>query len=92
MFRGFNYINAKEQEQAYKKFIAKYSVGRFGDSTWELAAKIYADLRKGGWNISDSDILIGAFCIENDCTLVTNNTKDFKNINGLHIIDWVTQL
>ena len=35
------------------------------------------------------------FCIGHkychDCTLVTNNTKDFKNIDGLTIVDWSRQ-
>ena len=88
MLRGFNYVNATEQEQAYRKFLTKYSIGRFNDSTWELAAKLYSDLRKGGWNIGDSDILIGAFCIENNCTLVTTNIKHFKNMPNLEFVDW----
>ena len=88
MLRGFNYVNATAQEQAYRKFLAKYSVGRFSDSTWEIAAKLYSDLRKGGWNIGDSDILIGAFCIENNYTLVTTNGKHFENMTNLTIVDW----
>ena len=88
MLRGFNYINAKEQEQAYRKFLTRCTVGRFSDSTWELAAVLYADLRKSGWNIGDSDILIGAFCIENSCTLVTTNGKHFMNMKYLVHVDW----
>ena len=38
--------------------------------------------------VGDADILIAAFCLENDYTLVTNNTKDFVNIKGLLINDW----
>jgi len=34
------------------------------------------------------DILIGAFCIKNGYTLVTNNTDDFKNMNGIKLVDW----
>ena len=88
MLRGFNYISAKAQEQAYRKFLAKYSIGRFTDNTWEIAAKLYSDLRKGGWNLGDSDILIGAFCIEHNYTLVTTNIKHFTNMTNLSIVDW----
>ena len=92
MLRGFNYVNATVQEQAYRKFLAKFSIGRFNDITWELAAKLYSDLRKDGWNIGDSDILIGAFCIENNYTLVTTNTKHFKNMPSLEFVDWTQGL
>jgi predicted nucleic acid-binding protein len=88
MLRGYSYANAIARELAYRKFLTKYSIGRFGDNTWEIAAKLYSDLRKGGWNISDSDILIGAFCIENNYTLVTTNVKHFKSMANLKVINW----
>ncbi|MCL1849031.1 MAG: hypothetical protein FWF83_05105 [Clostridiales bacterium] len=56
---------------------------------WETAASIYADLRRNHFAVGDADILIAAFCIENAYTLVTGNTRDFKNINGLQTEDWV---
>ena len=88
MLRGFFYANATTQELAYKKFCAKYSIGRFTDATWESAAKLYSYLRRHGWNVGDSDILIGAFCIENNCTIVTTNTKHFENMINLTFVDW----
>ena len=88
MLRGFFYANATTQEIAYRKFCDKYFIGRFTDATWERAAKLYSDLRKNGWNVGDSDILIGAFCIENKCTIVTTNTKHFENMTNLTFVDW----
>ena len=54
----------------------------------ECAAVIYADLRKNGFTVNDADILIAAFCIVNNYTLITDNTKDFVNISGLKFISW----
>ena len=88
MLRGLLYSNAKVQEAAYRMFCARYEIGRLTDATWESAAAIYSDLRKGGQTVSDDDILIGAFCIENNYTLVTSNTKDFVNMTGIKIVDW----
>ena len=88
LLRGYSYANADVQEIAYRKFLSKYSIGQFSDDTWEFAAKLYSDLRKGGWNIGDSDILIGAFCIENNYTLVTTNEKHFKNMPNLVFTNW----
>lgn len=36
----------------------------------------------------DSDILIAAYCIVNDYTLVTDNTSDFERIEGLKFVNW----
>ncbi|GHU53286.1 hypothetical protein FACS1894200_13840 [Spirochaetia bacterium] len=57
--------------------------------TAEIAARIYADLKKRGLLIEDADILIAAFCIQNDYILVTNNSKHFKNIGNLNSINWM---
>jgi tRNA(fMet)-specific endonuclease VapC len=32
--------------------------------------------------------LIAAYCLKHNLTLVTNNTKHFKNIEGLEIVNW----
>lgn len=56
-------------------------------------AKKYAEekvrLRKNGTPIHDEfDLLIGVTASENQLTLVTDNTKDFKNIEGLYLENW----
>jgi tRNA(fMet)-specific endonuclease VapC len=38
--------------------------------------------------IGDADILIAAYCLVNDYTLVTNNTNDFNRIDGLKLVNW----
>ena len=39
--------------------------------------------------IGDMDMLIAANVLSRGCTLVTNNEKDFKNISGLKIENWM---
>ena len=56
-------------------------------SVLEEAAKQYAYLRKNGITIDD-DIIIGSFAIEKESVLVTNNTKHFKNLNGIKLVNW----
>jgi predicted nucleic acid-binding protein len=38
------------------------------------------------YNIKLPDAIIAATCIINNCTLITNNLKDFEKIIGLHFI------
>ena len=40
----------------------------------------------------DNDILIAAYCIRLDLTLVTNNEKHFKHITKLKTANWVTYI
>ncbi len=53
------------------------------------AEKVYAELYQKHLTTGELDILIAAFCLENNCTLVTNNTKHFRDIDGLMIEDWL---
>ena len=86
--RGIKYANAIAKERVYKQLCNSCEMGEMRRETWELAATIYSDLRKASYTVGDADILIAAFCIMDGYTLVTNNTKDFHNINGLQIEDW----
>lgn len=46
-------------------------------------------LRRIGKPINDEfDLLIGVTAIENQLILVTDNTKDFKLLNGIQIENW----
>jgi len=60
----------------------------FDWSIWHKAAEIQANLIKSGKRTGDADVLIAAYCIVNNYTLVTNNTKDFARIDGLNFINW----
>jgi predicted nucleic acid-binding protein len=38
--------------------------------------------------MEDADILMAAYCLQNNYIFVTNNTKHFCNIKNLPITDW----
>jgi tRNA(fMet)-specific endonuclease VapC len=54
----------------------------------EIAAKIYADLRKKGTPVDDIDLLIVGVALENDFIMVTNNTSHFERIETLKVENW----
>jgi tRNA(fMet)-specific endonuclease VapC len=55
----------------------------------ELYAKEKVKLRKQGTPIHDEfDLLIGVTAVENKLVLVTDNEKDFKNIEGIKVENW----
>jgi len=55
---------------------------------WEKATEIYITLKAKGQLIGNADILIASYCLVNDYTLVTRNTKDFVRIDGLKCVNW----
>jgi tRNA(fMet)-specific endonuclease VapC len=54
----------------------------------DLYAKEKARLRKAGTPIDDFDLLIGVTSVVHNMIMVTNNTKEFKRINGIDLEDW----
>jgi len=50
--------------------------------------KIHAALEKAGNPIGAMDMLIGAHALSLGLTLITNNTKEFRKMKHLKVIDW----
>ena len=88
--RGFAVmeIPAVKKERAYRILLERCPVAEMCELSWERAAQVYKDLYRSGYTVGEMDMLIAAFCLEYDHTLVTNNTSDFVNINGLKLVDW----
>ncbi|WP_127846575.1 type II toxin-antitoxin system VapC family toxin [Psychroflexus aestuariivivens] len=90
-FGAENSINPKKSHKAVDKFIEGLSIiPIYG------CAKRYAEykvrLRKNGTPMHDEfDLLIGVTAIENELTLVTDNTKDFKNFDELNLENWYSR-
>ena len=89
ILRGFEYSDPKKQKTAFEIFARKCGIEFMRTETLEEAARQYACLKKHGITIDDDDILIGALAIERNAVLVTNNTKHFSNLNGIHLANWV---
>lgn len=87
--RGLIIKPISKHENAYAVIFNNCFLGEMTVAVWERAAKIYAELYIKRFTVKDADILIAAFCIVNGYTLVTDNTKDFENIDGLILENWV---
>lgn len=67
-----------------------YPVEELNIGIMELFADIKANMYSKAMRIEDMDLFIAATAIYNDLTLVTNNTKHFKNIPLLELENWKT--
>lgn len=88
--RGLIAINATAKLQTFKEICELFGVAELTQSALERSAFIYVDLKNKGLLIEDADIFIGAICLENAYTLVTNNEKHFSRIDGLKYINWIS--
>ena len=56
---------------------------------FSIYAKEKARLKRSGRIVSEFDLLIGATALRYDLTLVTRITKDFANLAGIQLENWI---
>jgi len=87
--RGLLASNATKKLQSFDKLCSRLGVNGLNTSDMDTAADIYAKRKRTGTMIDDGDLLIAAQCVTNGYTLITNNVKHFKDIDGLQLVNWV---
>jgi predicted nucleic acid-binding protein len=91
ILRGLIIKPIGKHKKAYDIICENCTLGEMTVFDWRRAAEIYAELYTKRFTVKDADIVIAAYCMVNGYTLVTSNTKDFENIDGLHILDWTQE-
>ncbi len=87
-FGAENSSDPTKSHEAVKKFINGLSIIPIIGSV-DKYAELKVKLRKNGTPLHDEfDLIIGATALTNKLTLVTDNIKDFKNIEKLKIENW----
>lgn len=78
----------QKNNEALDDFILPLEIADFDEKAAKAYGEVRAALEKTGNLIGSMDMLIGAHALSLGATLVTNNTKEFKRIKGLKLIDW----
>jgi predicted nucleic acid-binding protein len=81
--------NSKRKIAIFERMYSEKGIGSIDKNTLDIASNIYVKLQKSGIIIDDTDILIAAWCIQNDYTLISNNLKHFESIEYLKIENWI---
>ena len=88
MLNGLLYKDAKKQLKIFQEFIELNTIIPLTIESVNKSAAIQAELRKKGVEIGHTDTLIAGIAIVNDFPLITNNSKHFRRIKGLEIVNW----
>lgn len=91
LFQGADRAPAEHREDESVKvsrFVASLQVLPFDSECARTAARLNAALLNRGTPVSITDVFIAATGLRHQWTVVTNNTKDFLNIDGLTLEDW----
>ncbi len=81
-------LYVQQNHDALSGFIVPLEIAVFDEKAAEEYGKVRAQLEKKGQPIGSMDMLIGAHALSLGVALVTNNTKEFRRINGLKVENW----
>ncbi len=90
------YVAYKSQKVAsnlgkIKRIEDAIEVISLGRDSAEIFAMLKAELEKAGTPLDDFDLILAACALSHDLTLVTNNLKHFKRIQGLKLENWAQE-
>jgi tRNA(fMet)-specific endonuclease VapC len=87
----FGVAKSRQRErnaQALDEFLVALEVAPFEENAALAYGDIRRDLEKAGTPVGAMDMLIAAHAISLGAALVTNNTREFKRIRRLEVVDW----
>lgn len=86
---GVEKSGSARNRQALEKFLAPLEIAAFDEMAFRHYGRLRANLEKRGLPIGSMDMLIAAHALALNATLVTNNTREFERVSGLHLDNWV---
>ena len=81
-------LHIEKNREALDEFILPLEIADFDEKAASEYGAVRAELERAGKPIGSMDMLIGAHALALGATLVTNNTKEFKQVKNLKITDW----
>lgn len=81
--------NPEHAETKLQLFLAPLSILPFEMKDTLVYAKVRAALEKKGTPIGPLDTFIASHSLANNLTLVTNNLKEFSQVENLKVEDWM---
>ncbi len=86
---GAEKSNQSETKQQLLLFLSGLQVLAWSESAVWHYARQRKLLKEAGTSIGEMDLLIASHALGEDLTLVTNKTREFEQIEGLKLEEWV---
>ena len=71
-----------------KTLESSLTIIRIGEEVVELFGMLKSKLESKGKTLDDFDLIIASSALTHNLTLVTNNTRHFRRIDGLRLENW----
>lgn len=79
----------EKNSQALDKFLVPLEVADFDEPAAEIYGRVRAALERAGTPIGPLDTQIGSHALSLGASLVSPNSREFRRIPGLTVVDWL---
>jgi tRNA(fMet)-specific endonuclease VapC len=87
---GANHSRRRDDNLArLEVLLSALSILPFDEAAGRRFGVLKAGLEAKGELLDDLDLQIASIALETDATLLTNNTKHFKRVSGLRLLNWL---
>lgn len=90
MYGAYNSKNVLKERRSVEELVAHFPIVALDNCSLEYAGN-KVKLRKAGTPIDEFDLLIASSALHYNLTLVTDNIKHFKRIEGLKLENWIVR-
>ncbi|MCP9915263.1 type II toxin-antitoxin system tRNA(fMet)-specific endonuclease VapC [Cyanobium sp. ATX 6F1] len=80
--------SSARNRQALEMFLAPLTILPFDERAAWAYGDLRAELERRGTPIGSLDTMIAAHALSLQATLITNNTREFAQVPGLHVDNW----
>jgi len=88
VLRGLRHRDAEGQERRFAALVRGLDWEELWRDDWARAAALWAEAASRGRRYDhDADVLIAAYALNRDATVVTDNTRDFEPL-GVAVDNW----
>ncbi|MAE13743.1 hypothetical protein CMO92_04205 [Candidatus Woesearchaeota archaeon] len=84
----FELLLRKHNIEPVERFIRDLNILPFTDTCARKAAELLKELQSKGESVDIRDLFIAATAITNNCALATLNTKHFKKVPGIRLVQF----
>ncbi|MEE9431981.1 MAG: type II toxin-antitoxin system VapC family toxin [Melioribacteraceae bacterium] len=88
-FGVYKSLSFEKNAIALEQFLSPLTILEYDNSAAKVYGKVRSQLEKKGKVIGGMDLLIAAHALSLELTLITNNTKEFKRVEGLNVSNWI---
>lgn len=79
----------EKNSQALDEFLVPLEVADFDEPAAEIYGRVRAALERAGTPIGPLDTQIGSHALSLGASLVSPNSREFRRIPGLTVVDWL---